>query len=86
MVQSFSFGVPMIYALDEPHAPEIEAAIDGFNSQSFPADSGSALASALLDFARDRAVWSQRRSRIAADCGRRYSADLMVERILEAAR
>jgi glycosyltransferase involved in cell wall biosynthesis len=85
IVQSLSFGVPMIYMRDERHCPEIEAAVDGFNSQSLTPATPSALASALVDFAYKRAAWSERRADIAEDCGRRYSADLMAERILEAA-
>ena len=86
IVQSLSFGVPMIYVRDEPHCPEIEAAVDGFNSQSLAVDTPAALSALLVEFARDRVAWSERRVRIAADCRQRYSADLMAERILEAAR
>ena len=85
LVQSLSFGVPMIYGRDEPHAPEIEAAVDGFNSQAVPTDTPAAFAAALVGFAQERAAWSRRRVRIAEDCRGRYSADVMAERMLEAA-
>ena len=86
IVQTLSFGVPMIYARDQQHGPEMEAAIDGFNSQAVPADNPDALASAIVDFARERAAWNERRGGIADDCRTRYSADLMADRILEAAQ
>ena len=86
IVQSLSFGVPMIYMRDEQHCPEIEAAVDGFNSQSLTPATPAALANVLVGFAHERAAWSERRVSIAEDCARRYSADLMADRILEAAR
>ena len=85
IVQSLSFGVPMIYARGERHCPEIEAAIEQFNSQSVAPNTPQAFADALIEFARDRAAWSERRVRIADSCRGRYSAELMADRILEAA-
>ena len=84
ITQSFAFGVPMIIARDEPHAPEIEAAVEGVNSQSFVSDSRSSLAKVLLTFAENKDLWVKRRASIASDCAERYSVELMAERILEA--
>ncbi len=75
IVQSLSFGVPMVFGRDEPHAPEVEAARDGVNSAVVESDSPAALAEALVRFAGERGRWLDRRRAIAADCADRYSAD-----------
>ena len=41
LIQSHWFGVPMIIARDEPHAPEIEAAIEGENAVLVTSDSST---------------------------------------------
>lgn len=84
LIQSLYHGVPMIIARDEPHSPEIEAATDGFNAVFFDGGSASALASRLVEFARDAEAWSSRRAAIAKDCRRRYSVDAMAQRMCEA--
>ena len=86
ITQSFAFGVPMGIARDEPHAPEIEAAIEGENCLFFPSDSPEKLADVMLRFFRDREQWLQKRAVITQDCAQRYSAELMAERIVEATR
>ena len=63
IVQSNSFGVPMIVARDEPHGPEIEAARDGENSILIPSDSSEALAEALVAAAAARDRWFAMRPR-----------------------
>ena len=83
IVQSFAFGVPMIVARDEPHAPEIEALMEGANGRTFTSDSVSDLSEALLAFVRDRDVWIERRTSIMRDCVERYSVESMAERMAE---
>jgi glycosyltransferase involved in cell wall biosynthesis len=36
LVQSTYFGCPLIYSLDQPHAPEITLAVEGFNALGVP--------------------------------------------------
>ena len=85
LTQSLGFGIPMIYGLDEPHAPEIEAALDGVNARSFPSDDAEALARTLVEFAQERAQWLERRDGIARWTAERYSLEAMCERIAAAA-
>lgn len=84
ITQSLSFGVPMIIAREEPHAPEIEAAIPDFNSVFFAADSVECLRHAIIEVWRDRNAWVNKREEIAANCMQAYSVETMVDRLLEA--
>lgn len=84
ITQSLSFGVPMIIAREEPHGPEIEAASDGVNSLFVGSDDAESIAEALLQIARERRIWSTRRTAIVLDCAARYSVEQMVDGIIVA--
>ncbi len=85
LIQSLSFGVPMIIADDEPHSPEVEAAIPGENMVWFRADTVSDLAATLVDMSNSAARWLAGAEGISARCRQRYSVDAVAERLLEAA-
>lgn len=78
ITQSFSFGVPMIIARDEPHSPEIECAVEDVNCRFFESDSFASLAEQM------RYLYAHLESRltlsesIVADCKARYSVERMV--------
>lgn len=76
LVQSLAFGVPMLYARDEPHAPEIEAANDA-NSRVFASDDATDLSEKILEIFEARQSWRGKRQDIAADCRDRYSTETM---------
>ena len=84
ITQSFAFGVPMLVARDEPHSPEIEAAIEDFNTIMFPSDSVLGLATALVRAWNERESWLGRRAAIMNDCASRYSVEHMADRVLQA--
>jgi glycosyltransferase involved in cell wall biosynthesis len=84
LIQSLAFGVPMIVSRDEPHPPEIEAAVDGVTSVMFETDSVEDLGRTLLTMMSERDVWASRREELARLCADRYSAEVMVDRIVEA--
>ena len=84
LIQSLGFGVPMVISRDEPHAPEIEAAIENVTSVMFETDSVEDLGRALVTLAREREHWAQRRTELAEFCSERYSAESMVDRLVEA--
>jgi glycosyltransferase involved in cell wall biosynthesis len=84
ITQSFAYGVPMLVARHEPHSPEIEAAIEGFNAFMFDADSVQALCRALSDAWRMRDDLAQRAPEITAHCRTGYSVEGMVSRIVTA--
>jgi glycosyltransferase involved in cell wall biosynthesis len=86
LVQSLGFGVPMLVARDEPHAPEIEAAVEGVNVEFVPSDSPDALASALVGAAERRKEWLVRRPEIVESIRRAYSIDAMVQAFVAALR
>lgn len=84
ITQSLGFGVPMLIARDEPHAPEIEAARDGWNSVLYAPSSAEALAVMLLQTARSGSeVWPTR-GEISASCRDGYSAEAMADGFLQA--
>ncbi len=86
LIQSLSFGVPVLIARNEPHAPEIEAAEEGVNTLTFPSDDVDALADALVAVTQDPSRWIRKRASIAASCAKRYSIEISARRIMEAAR
>jgi glycosyltransferase involved in cell wall biosynthesis len=86
VIQSFCFGVPILIARDEPHAPEIEAAKEGLNALFFSSDDADELAALLVKMARDRDHWLARRDEIAAFCRSSYSAEKMAAGFLAAIR
>jgi acetyltransferase-like isoleucine patch superfamily enzyme/glycosyltransferase involved in cell wall biosynthesis len=82
ITQSFSFGVPMIIAQDEPHAPEIEAAVPGENCLMFKEDDPGSLADSMVSMWEDYDLWAARRDSITEDCRRRYSVEVMAQGLL----
>ncbi len=83
-IQSFSFGVPLLVADKEPHAPEIEACENGRNTAFFCAGDADDLAAKLVCFWQERALWLQRRSEISRDIAENYSLERMVTGLVSA--
>lgn len=86
ITQSFSFGVPMLISETEPHSPEIEAFVPGFNGSYFDGDDPAALSAVLAEYYRNRDTMKQRSHKILADCAERYSVENMVRGFYESAR
>ena len=84
LTQSLAYGVPMLIASDEPHSPEIEAAMDGENALFFRSDSARALAEVILRVWRERTAWRMRSPQIASRCNEEYSAEAMARGVLSA--
>lgn len=85
ITQSLGFGVPMIISRDEPHAPEVIAAEEGWNSLFYREGAPGDLERAMIRMAAEREQWESRREEIAARCRSEYSAEIMAAGILEAA-
>lgn len=83
-VQSFSFGVPLVLADNEPHAPEVEACKEGENTVFFTANDIDALAATLEKMWAEREFWAQRRPALARWTAENYSVESMVEGFIEA--
>jgi glycosyltransferase involved in cell wall biosynthesis len=83
MIQSHSFGVPMVYADAEPHAPEIDVA-NGRNSRPFRSDDVHDLADVIVETVGAADLWRARRGEIAAGCRRHHSVEAMVDGFLDA--
>ena len=84
ITQSFGFGVPMIIADDEPHAPELEAAIEGENCVMFSSNSTGSLGNAMLNMVQNRSAWIGKRKNISEYCRKNYSAENMSNMISQA--
>jgi glycosyltransferase involved in cell wall biosynthesis len=77
LTQSLGFGVPMVVARSEPHAPEIELMSDATGvwfRENDPRD----LARALRSVYDDLPAWDTRRSAMVDFVSRTYSAEAMV--------
>jgi glycosyltransferase involved in cell wall biosynthesis len=85
LTDSLGYGVPMLIADHEPHAPEIALA-SPTNSRFFRAGDASSLARELLQFFENREFWISKRAAVAMDVRRRYSIEAMVKGFLDAAR
>lgn len=77
--QSFSFGVPMLVATNEPHSPEIEACRPGFSAVFFKSDSATQLAQALGEAWTNRADFVEKRSELSKWTRDHYSFEVMRE-------
>ena len=86
VIQSLGFGVPMLIADNEPHAPEIEAAIAGENVVMFERDRPDVLAAALVDVVSQRDDWLVRRADISETIRARYTIERMVDAFVRALR
>ena len=84
ITQSFSFGVPILISKDEPHAPEIEAAIDGSNCMFFNTDDSDDLAKKLAIFYSNLNEWESKKKDILEHCKLNYSVEHMANRINQA--
>lgn len=84
LIQSLGFGVPMVLADQEPHSPEIEAAVEGVTARFFAAGSAEALAETLIRVFHERSDWLGRRTAISRWCRQRYSAEGMAAIFVEA--
>jgi hypothetical protein len=74
----------MAIADREPHAPEIEAAQEGFNCKFFESDNASALARLLEEFIADQSYWRNQGDAIASDCAKHYTAEAMAAGLIRA--
>ena len=81
LTQSLGFGVPMIIARNEPHSPEIEAAIEGTNAVFFESGSVPSLVAALTAVNDASTQWIRRRVQIADETMEKYSIEAMVDAI-----
>lgn len=83
-IQSFAFGVPLLIADKEPHAPEIEACVEGANSVFFRAGDEDDLAAKLGLLWTEREAWFRRRGELSANIAANYSVERMVGGLISA--
>lgn len=78
-IQALGFGVPVLFARDEPHAPEIDA-LGAANSRVFASDDVEACRKTIVEFHRDRGNFDA--EAIAATIREAHSTDRMVQPFL----
>jgi glycosyltransferase involved in cell wall biosynthesis len=83
VTQSFSYGVPMAIAREEPHSPEIEAALEGENCIFFPSNDVVSLALVIEQFFSERRFWHSRGPAIVSLCQDRYSVETMAKAFID---
>ena len=83
-IQSFAFGIPLLVADDEPHAPEIEACTEGVNCVFFHAGDENDLADKLRRLWSEREAWFRRRAEISENIACNYSVERMVGGLVSA--
>lgn len=84
LIQSLGFGVPMIIADDEPHAPEVEAVREEENARFFAAGSVDSLTRELVRFSDEAQYWYEKREAISKFCRDRYSSEAMAAAFIDA--
>ncbi len=85
LIQSLWFGVPMIFAADQPHSPEVEAAEPDMNCLIYCGNEPHGLASAISSLYRRQDEWVERRAHIAEQTRAAYSLESMVANFIAAA-
>lgn len=86
ITQSLSFGVPMIFPTGEDHAPEIEAAKEGFTGFAFTGGDADALAHVMREVWRRRAEIALLGPDIVKWTAERYAIEGMVDCFAEVIR
>ncbi|EAQ39694.1 glycosyl transferase group 1 [Dokdonia sp. MED134] len=77
ITQSFGFGVPMLISRDEPHSPEIEAAIEGDNVVFYETDDVVRFRESVKKIFSNREKWIEKRDAISTYCRERYTVEAM---------
>lgn len=79
LTQSLGFGVPMIIAEDEPHAPEFEL-FDSEVGVLFESNNAASMSAAMVQLHSQIPEWSDvRRARLVERIAEKYSSDSMAE-------
>lgn len=85
VIQSLWFGVPVLVAEGEAHAPEVAACTEE-NSVSFAGNHAPGLARTLIDTFDSREIWMRRRASIREGTRAIYNIEVMADEWVEAAR
>jgi glycosyltransferase involved in cell wall biosynthesis len=77
-IHALAFGVPKVLADDEPHAPEVEALIEGENCAHFEARNAQSFADRLTTLVADRDLLEKYGAAGAQKVTREFSISGMV--------
>jgi glycosyltransferase involved in cell wall biosynthesis len=82
VVHSLSMGLPFIYSIDEPNAPEVEVSRIGWNSMNFRGGDSSDLATKIASVFHDRGSWLARGNAFCELIKSKYSVEQMANRFV----
>ncbi len=85
LVQSLSFGVPMLIAKNEPHGPELELSKTQ-NVLFFRSDDISDLAAKLLDVNKNAEDWILKRQKFSKESTFNFTVEAMAAPFIELAQ
>jgi len=83
IIQSLSFGVPLLIAGNVVKSPEFEAVIEGENTVFFDMDDAEDLAKILNNIYNKQKYWIAKRKEISVFCQKNYSVETMAKPFLE---
>jgi glycosyltransferase involved in cell wall biosynthesis len=78
-VHSLAYGVPIVVARDEPHAPEVSVLEHAVNAFFFPSGDIEQLASCLVQLGTDQALWTTMAKAAHHSVGERFGLANMVQ-------
>lgn len=83
IIQSFSFGVPMLVSKNENHSPEIEALILEKNGLFFETNSINSLSEKMVTVFKNKNEWIHKRQSIVDFCKKKYSIESMTDTFIK---
>ncbi len=83
IIQSFSFGIPILLAKEEKHSPEIEAIIENENSLYYDNKNSDDFVEKLKNIIQNKSYWSSQRKNIVDFCKKNYSTEYMAKTFIE---
>lgn len=81
-IQAFAFGVPMVISKTEPHSPEIEACVEGFNSYFYETDNIDSFCKTIDQAYKERDKIVRNRMVLAEWTAEHYSFENMIKQFL----
>jgi glycosyltransferase involved in cell wall biosynthesis len=83
LLHAQSMGLPFLYSQDEPNAPEIEIARDGWNCHTFKSNDANDLAMGILSMHMDARKWLAKSETFCDGVRQSYSIESMADQFVD---